>query len=132
MQFEDQSWTWDEHVQLSADRAAWLRAVRVDGPFHVGVLLDNIPEFSMLLGAAALTGAVIVGLNPTRRGRELVADIERTDCQLVVTEQKYLPELQGQKLPVGDERLHVVDGPTWDSALAPFAGSPRIAPPSRD
>ena len=71
MQFEDEQWTWAEHVQISADRAAWLQSIRRDGPFHVGVLMDNVPEFSFLLGAAAFSGAVIVGLNPTRRGAEL-------------------------------------------------------------
>src|SRR5690242_20162021 len=93
MQFEDQSWTWDDYVHACADRAAWLRSLKVDEPFHVGVLLDNVPEFAMLLGAAALCGAVIVGLNPTRRGRELGADIERTDCRVIITETKYLGQI---------------------------------------
>src|SRR5438045_8457037 len=75
MQFEDQTWTWDEYVQACADRAAWLRSLDVGEPFHVGVLLDNVPEFPMLLGAAALSGAAIVGLNTTKRRREVVADI---------------------------------------------------------
>ena len=73
LRFEDESWTWAEHVQLSADRARWLQSVRRPGPFNVGVLLDNVPEFSFLLGAAALSGAAIVGLNPTRRGDEFAA-----------------------------------------------------------
>src|SRR5213078_2848811 len=100
MQFEDESWTWDEYVQACADRAAWLRSLQVGEPFHVGVLLDNVPDFAMLLGAAALSGAVIVGLNPTRRGAELFADIERTDCRLIVTEERYAPEVEGIDLPV--------------------------------
>ena len=36
----------------------------------------------MWLGAAALIDAVIVGINPTRRGAELARDITHTDCQL--------------------------------------------------
>src|SRR5207244_925682 len=122
MQFEDQSWTWDEYVQACADRAAWLRSLEVGEPFHVGVLLDNIPEFAMLLGAAALSGAVIVGLNPTRRGAELVADIERTDCRLIVTEERHAVEVEGIDPPV-----FVVDRPgSFD--MAPFAGGERTAP----
>src|SRR5947199_8478993 len=124
MQFEDQEWTWDEYVQACADRAAWLRSldIGVGEPFHVGVLLDNVPEFPMLLGAAALSGAVIVGLNPTRRGAELLADIERTDCRLIVTEERYAAEVDGTDLPV-----FVVDRPgSFDLAL--FAGSERTAP----
>src|SRR5204863_1019999 len=101
---------------------AWLRSLNVGEPFHVGVLLDNVPEFPMLLGAAALSGAVIVGLNPTRRGAELFADIERTDCRLIVTEERYAPEVEGIDLPV-----FVVDRPgSFD--MTPFAGSERTAP----
>src|SRR5947207_6530270 len=106
MQFEDQTWTWDEYVQACADRAAWLRSLHVGEPFHVGVLLDNVPEFPILLGAAALSGAVIVGLNPTRRGAEQTADIERTDCRLIVTEERYAAEVESVDL-----RVFVVDRP---------------------
>ena len=45
------------------------------GPFHVGVLLENVPEYLFLLGGAALAGATVVGINPTRRGAELARDI---------------------------------------------------------
>ena len=43
----------------------------------------------MWLGAAALAGAIVVGINPTRRGAELARDITHTDCQLIVTEAAY-------------------------------------------
>ena len=52
-------------------------------PPHVGVLLENVPEFAFLLGGAALGGQVVVGLNPTRRGEALAADVRRADCQVV-------------------------------------------------
>ena len=38
-----------------------------DGPFHVGVLLDNVPS-SPCASARPLAGATVVGVNPTRRG----------------------------------------------------------------
>ena len=71
--FEDRRGRGREHVQECADRAALLASLRRPGPFHVGVLMDNVPEFSFLLGGAALAGAVIVGLNTSRRGEELAA-----------------------------------------------------------
>ena len=43
--------------------------LRRDGPFHVGVLLENVPEFVFWLGGAALAGATVVGINPTRARR---------------------------------------------------------------
>src|SRR5437870_4307032 len=54
-------------------------------PFHVGVLLDNIPDYFYALGGGALAGAVIVGINNTKRGAHLARDITYTDCQMLVT-----------------------------------------------
>lgn len=86
--FEDRSWTWREHVAESAARAAWYAARRqgTEGPAHVGVLLENVPEFSFWLAAAALGRFVVVGLNPTRKGEELAADVRGTACDLVLTD----------------------------------------------
>jgi fatty-acyl-CoA synthase len=108
--FEDQRWSWKEHVRECADRAALLRTLRRPGPFHVGVLLDNVPDFSFLIGAAALAGAVLVGLNTTRRGDALVRDIRLADCQLVITDSRYVELLQG--LDVG-ARVLDIDSPAW-------------------
>src|SRR6266511_2723175 len=81
----DGCWTWRETVLEAAVRAAVLRALRLpDRPFHVGVLLENVPEFVFLLGGAAFAGATVVGINPTRRGEELAGDIRHTDCQLLI------------------------------------------------
>src|SRR2546430_4616832 len=108
--FEDQRWTWAQHVQESADRAALLNSLRRPGPFHVGVLLDNVPEFSFLLGGAALAGAVLVGLNTSRRGEALVRDIELADCQVVLTDSRYVELLQGLKIRA---RVLDIDSAAW-------------------
>jgi fatty-acyl-CoA synthase len=125
--FEDQRWSWQEHVQLSQERAAWLLAERealaVGAPFHLGVLLDNVPEYSFLLGAAALAGACVVGINPTRRGAELARDIRHTDCAWIVTEERHLPLLEGLDCGVPRERIWVIDTPAWSAALAPHEGA---------
>jgi acyl-CoA synthetase (AMP-forming)/AMP-acid ligase II len=82
----------------AAARAAWLQARRTDGPFHVAVLLDNVPEFVFWLQAAALAGAVVVGANPTHRGDELVRDLTHTECQFLVTDSASLPLLDGARI----------------------------------
>ena len=41
--FEDQSWTWREYVAACCERAEAFLSWRGDGPFHVGVLLENVP-----------------------------------------------------------------------------------------
>ncbi len=89
-----------EVVGRAAERAAWLRAGRVDGPFHVAVMLDNVPEFVFWLEATALAGAVMVGANPTHRGDELVRDLTHTECQFLVTDSTCLPLVEGS--PIGD------------------------------
>jgi fatty-acyl-CoA synthase len=55
---------------------------------HIGVLLPNGPEYLFWLNGAALAGATIVGINPTRRGDALAADIRATDCALIVTDRE--------------------------------------------
>jgi fatty-acyl-CoA synthase len=99
--FADRRWTWREHVRECARYAAALRARRQPGaPFHVGVLADNVPEFSFLLGGCAFAGAVLVALNPTRRGHALARDVTRTDCQYVLAEPQYAALLPAMDVPV--------------------------------
>ncbi|ORA48588.1 acyl-CoA synthetase [Mycolicibacterium chubuense] len=78
---------WRSHIRQAAALAAALR-VRLDPtrPPHVGVLAGNTPFFSAVLVAAALSGVVPVGLNPTRRGAALQRDIDHADCQLVLAD----------------------------------------------
>ncbi|WP_431874452.1 long-chain-fatty-acid--CoA ligase [Amycolatopsis sacchari] len=101
LRFEDEYYTGDEHVQACADHAAMLRRMLRPGePPHVGLLADNLPAFSFLLGGCALSGSVLVGLNPTRRGEALARDVRHTDCQFVLTEPRYAPLLSGLDVPV--------------------------------
>jgi fatty-acyl-CoA synthase len=79
--------SWRNHIQDGANLAALLRSrLDPDRPPHVGVLLGNTPFFGTVLVAAALSGIVPVGLNPTRRGASLQRDIDHADCQLVLAD----------------------------------------------
>ena len=123
IRFEDRSWSYAEYVRACAERAALLDELRRPGPFHVGVLLDNVPEFAMWLGAAAVAGAVVVGINPTRRGAELARDITHTECQLLVTEERYAPLLDGIDTGVGPERTFGVESSAYTEALDRHRGA---------
>ncbi|HVC71740.1 MAG TPA: AMP-binding protein [Acidimicrobiales bacterium] len=114
----DSAWTWDACLIASQARAVWMAAHRAPGPFHLAVLLDNVPEYVFWLGAAALTGAVTVGANPTHRGPELARDLAHTRCQLLVTDRGHLPLVDGLDLGPGlgvvspaNPRVLVVDDP---------------------
>ncbi len=120
--FEDQTWTWRQVVEECEVRAALLRDLRRDGPFHIGVLLENVPEFLFLLGGAALSGAVIVGINPTRRGPELAGDIRHTDCQLIVTDSTQASLLEGLETGVSPGRTLAADSAAY-AALCAAAGA---------
>src|ERR1700729_428454 len=102
-----------EVAARAAARAAWLQAGRGDGPFHVALMLDNVPEFVFWLEAAALAGAVVVGANPPHRGGELVRDLSHTECQFLITDSTYLPLVEGAR--IGDSLGEV--GPENDRVL---------------
>ena len=120
LRFEDDAWTWAEYTQACATRAAYLRAaLDPSAPAHVGVLFDNTPEMVMWLGAAALNGNVVVGINPTRRGAELARDITHTDCQLIVTERRHQELLEGLDLGAANGRVLDVDSDEYEQLLEP-------------
>ena len=100
LRFGDLVWT---HAQLYAEavRMAAVLRRRLDParPPHVGVLLDNTPDYVVTLCAAGLVGACVVGLNHTRRDEHLARDVVHTDVQLVLTE----PRHQALLAPVAAE-----------------------------
>lgn len=122
--FEEQSWSHQEVVAACAQRAAYILARKTEGPLHVGVLLDNVPEFPFWLGACALAGATVVGINPTRKGADLRRDIVHTDCQFLITEDRYRQALAGLDLGIAADRIHSIESESYRRALAPYEGAP--------
>ncbi|HEU5308740.1 MAG TPA: AMP-binding protein [Acidimicrobiia bacterium] len=119
LRFEDDSWTYREWVRECAARAALFDAMRVGSAPHIGLLLENVPDFTMWTGAAAVAGATVVGLNPTRRGTELARDVTHTECQIVVTDATNRPLLDDLDLGAATGRVLVVDDPAYADVLAP-------------
>ena len=147
---DDTTWTYREFTQACATRAAFFASLKTDRPSmrtpstpaatkigalasppdqilvtppHIGLLLENVAEFPMWLGAAAIAGATIVGINPTRRGAELARDITFTECQIVVTETSQAHLLDGLDLGPASapgRRLNV-DSADYVETLKPFA-----------
>ncbi|UGQ15470.1 AMP-binding protein [Yinghuangia sp. ASG 101] len=127
----DRTWTHDQVARAAAARAALLADLLPAGAHpHVGVLLDNVPEFPLWLEGAALSGATLVGVNATRRGADLARDITHTDCSVLVTDRAHRPLVAGLDLGIPDERVLVVDDPAYPGILAPYrdAALPGTAP----
>jgi fatty-acyl-CoA synthase len=119
------SWSWRQTVAAGAARGALAESLRRPGPFHVGVLLPNGPDYMFWLVGAALSGAAVVGINPTRRGEALAADIRSTDCQLIVTDREGALALGDLDLGVGFDRILVVDTERSSELLEPFTSGRR-------
>lgn len=118
------TYTYREWVQCCADRAALWESLRdPQRPPHIGVLLDNVAEFTMWLGAAALTGATVVGINPTRRGEQLAHDVRHTECQLLVTEAVWLHLFDGLDTGVAATHLLDTDHPSYAALVAQHTGA---------
>jgi fatty-acyl-CoA synthase len=102
LRFGDRIWT---HADLlaEAEHFAALYEARLDParPPHVGVLLDNIPDYVFALCGAGLSGVAVAGLNYTRLGEHLARDISHTDLQLVITEPRHEAQL-GEALAYTD------------------------------
>ena len=122
--FEDERLSWAEVVTQGHQRAAALRSLLDDDrPPHVGVLLENTPDFLLTLGAAALGGLVVVGLNPTRRGAALASDVRRTDCQLVLTDGRHLGDHADLVDALDDVPVVPVDCPDWTRLIDHHEGA---------
>ena len=124
----DDCWSWSEYVSQSARRAHLLADLLDDTrPPHVGLLMDNTPEMAVQLGAAGLGAHVVVGLNTTRRGEALLADVHKADCQVVVADPRLLPLLEG--LDLGGVRLERSDDPGWLERVSAAPATPPDAVP---
>ncbi|MCX4772395.1 AMP-binding protein [Streptomyces sp. NBC_01285] len=122
LRYEDIVLSHHQVASGAAARAALLADLLPAGSEpHLGVLLDNTPEFPLWLSAAALAGAAVAGINPTRRGAELARDILHTECRVLITERAHLPLLDGLELP--GVRVLVTDSEAYAGLLAPYAGA---------
>ncbi|MGV0793803.1 fatty-acid--CoA ligase FadD1 [Mycolicibacterium sp. XJ1819] len=117
VKYGDRRWTWREHLhEASARAAALLRIADPSRPVHVGVLMGNTAEFLNQMAAAGLGGYVLCGINSTRRGDALGADIRRADCQIVVTDAEHRPLLD--EIDLAGVQVIDTDTDTWAQMVA--------------
>ncbi len=95
----DRTWTWREHLaEAAAEASVVIGLADARRPLHVGALLGNSPAMLRSMAAAGLGGYVLCGINTTRRGAGLLADIRRSDCQLLLVDSVHQPLLDGLDL----------------------------------
>ncbi len=120
-------WTWTQYLAESTVRAAaFIAAADPQRPLHVGALLGNTPEMLAQMAAAGLGGYVLCGLNTTRRGGALAADVRRAHCQFLVTDGEHRPLLDG--LDLEGTQILDVSSAHW----AEFLGSAGELVPHRE
>ena len=129
LMFEDDTWTWAEVISACRQRANLLLDMHTDGrPFHVGVMLENDPEYLFMIGGSAYVGATTVGINLTRRGEELARDIRFTDVEILVTTSELLKSLDGLDFGVDPSRVLLIDDPAYADILAQYTDArPEVA-----
>jgi fatty-acyl-CoA synthase len=110
----DRRWTWREVVGDAAARAHVLAGLRGGG--HVGVLMENTPEMALAITAGAIGAHVTAGINATRRGEALRADVLRADCTVLLTDGTHLPLLEG--LDLSGVTVVDTDGADWRGRVA--------------
>ncbi len=131
--FGEQAWSYRELLAEGRRRAAWFEANRdPDAPPHIGVLLDNVPDYLFWLTAAAIGSATVVGINSTYRGEQLGQLIDHSDCQVLVTSEGLVGLLDGVDTAFARERVLVVDGDGYDSTLDSAPPGPTGGTPSDD
>ena len=108
----NRQWSWGQYLtEATARAAALIAAADPRRPMHIGALLGNTPEMLAQMAAAGLGGYVLCGLNTTRRGEALAADVRRADCQFVVTDDEHRPLLDG--LDLEGTRILDTSTPQW-------------------
>jgi len=115
----DGQWSFRQVVEEGSRRAALFQALRDDArPPHVGVLLDNVPDYLFWLAAAALGGFVVVGVNSTYRGDQLGLLIRHSDCQVIVADDASRVLFDGVDTDVPEDRVLLVDDADYSSLVA--------------
>ncbi len=100
-QGEIQSVTHAEYYQRSLEYGNMIHQLRAElglpdaERFHVGVFMQNIPEFFYILGGCAFTNSTLVGINNAQVGEKLAFDINNIDIKILFIDYVKQPGTEG-------------------------------------
>jgi crotonobetaine/carnitine-CoA ligase len=83
---DGRTWTFAEADTASTRLANGLHASGVRKGTHVALLLENSPDFLLLVCALGKLGAVVVPLNTAARGRLLQYYLDQSDAEVLIVE----------------------------------------------
>ncbi|MFH1515402.1 MAG: AMP-binding protein [bacterium] len=63
--------------------------------FHVGVFMQNIPEFFYILGGCSFTNSTLIGINNAQVGEKLAFDINNIDVNILFVDSANQPKTDG-------------------------------------
>ena len=96
-----QSFTYAKYYQKSLEYGNMIHQLRAElglldaERFHVGVFMQNIPEFFYILGGCAFTNSTLVGINNAQVGEKLAFDINNIDIKILFTDYVKQPGTDG-------------------------------------
>jgi long-chain acyl-CoA synthetase len=85
VRLDDTVMTYDDLLAAANQTAALLRDRGVGVGDRVGLVLPNVPQFTVLFYGAAIAGAVVVPMNPLLKAREVRYYLEDSKAALVFT-----------------------------------------------
>jgi len=71
------------------------KGLKAEERFHVGVFMQNIPEFFFILGGCAFTNSTLVGVNNAQVGEKLAFDLNNIDTQVLFVDEAKQPGTEG-------------------------------------
>lgn len=111
-QGEMQSITYEDYYQKSLEYGNMIHQLKrehgekISERFHVGVFMQNIPEFFYILGGCAFTNSTLVGVNNAQVGDKLAFDINTIDIKILFVDSVEQPGTGGTFL---ETVLHAKD-----------------------
>jgi len=126
---DDVRTSWAEFDARSDAIARGLRAAGVSKGDRVGMHLDNRIEAPLLTIACLKLGAILVPLNFKLTGGEILPLLEDADCKIVVSQARYLPQLElaAARLPFAIYSIDGRDVPAFSTLSVDMGSAPTEA-----
>lgn len=119
--FDQQRWSYAALDHLTDQLCHWLKTLNLPTNKRIGVLMQNSPEYVLLIHAAARLGLTLVTLNTRLAPAEVAWQIEFTECTLILVDaqnrEKVDPKLTRQA-PTAHQ-LTSVTSPTGQPSRPP-------------